>query len=94
MVGDIEENLPTGSSFFVVAQGEPPGTVRHIIEKTYIPLTVFLDTDGNVGATFYPQPRVGLPFSRSYVVDADGYVTDVFASYRPLDVIDAIEDAL
>ena len=94
MVGDIEADLPTGASFFIVAQGEPPGTVRHVLEKTYIPLPVFLDTDANVGGTLYTQPRIGLPFSRSYVIDAEGYVTDVFTGYQPLEILDAIEDAI
>jgi hypothetical protein len=93
-VGDIEADLPTGASVFLVAQGEPPGTVRHVLEKTYIPLPVFLDADANVGGTLYRQPRTGLPFGRSYVVDADGFVTDVFTSYRPLDILDSINDAL
>lgn len=94
MVMDVEDPLPTGATFFLVNQEEAQATVRHVMEKTYIPLTVVHDTDGTIGATLYTQPRVGLPFSRSFVVDADGMVTSVFTSYDPAAINDAIDDAL
>jgi hypothetical protein len=99
MVSDIEAELPTGSVFYLVDQEEPAATVRHILEKTYIPVTVVLDTDGNIGATLYTQPRVGLPFSRSYVLDVDTsdftpVVEDVFTSYDPAAILESINDAL
>ena len=97
MVGDIESDLPTGATFFLVDQGEPAATIRHVLEKMYIPLTVYLDTDSSAG-TLYDQPGVGLPFGRSYVIDSDDFgepfVTDVFTTYDPAAVLEAISDAL
>jgi hypothetical protein len=98
MVGDIEADLPPGATFFVVDQEEPPATIRHVLEKVHIPLTVVLDTDGNIGATLYDQPRVVLPFGRSYVIDTtttfDPLVYRIFTGYDPHKIMEAIDGAL
>jgi len=94
MEPDVGDVLPTGARFFLVAQGEPDSVVEHVLEKIRIPVEVFLDGDESVGAGLYDQPRVGVPFGRAYVIDSDGFVTDVFAGYAPDDVNDAIDDAL
>ncbi|MBW2264541.1 MAG: hypothetical protein JRG91_21455 [Deltaproteobacteria bacterium] len=100
MAGDIAPDLPTGSSFFVIDQEEAPGTIRHVLEKTYIPLTIVLDTDGSIADTLYSQPSQpdsGLPFGRAFVfeqIDFDPYVADVYDRYDPQGLLDDITDAL
>jgi hypothetical protein len=94
MVSDIQADLPTGAEFFLVNQEQPQATVRHILEKVYLPVTVLHDTDGNIGRTLYPQPRVGLPFSRSYVIDDTSVVTGVFTTYDPEAINQTIDDSL
>jgi hypothetical protein len=94
MAGDVAPDLPGGAFFFLVDQGDPAATVRHVLEKTRIPTTVFLDEDETVGVYLYAQPGVGLPFSRYYVIDIDGYVMYVSASYDPWAALAAVEAAL
>ena len=98
MVGDIQADLPPGATFFVVDQEEPPATIRHVLEKVHIPLTVVLDTDGNIGTTLYDQPRVGLPFARSYVIDTtttfDPLIHGIFTGYSPQEIMESIDGAL
>jgi hypothetical protein len=97
MVGDIEDELPTGASFFAVDQGEASGTIRHVLEKTYVPLTVVIDTDGSISETLYSLPDSGLPFDRGFVFEQitfSPYVTDTYDRYEPVDMLDDIGDAL
>jgi hypothetical protein len=92
--GDIHAALPAGAEALLLDQGEPVATVRHVIEKTYLPLTVAHDEDGTIGGDLYDQPATGLPFGRSYVVDSESIVTRVGASYEPAAVLEAVEEAL
>ena len=95
--GDVEPDLPVGSSFFVVDQQEAPGTIRHVLEKTYIPLTVVIDTDGSIASTLYSLPDSGLPFERAFVfeqIEFVAYVTDTYDRYDPVNMLDDIGDAL
>ncbi len=94
MVSDVDADLPVGAAFFLVDQGEPTATIRHVMEKVYLPVLVAHDTDGSIGHDLYDQPRVGLPFSRSYVVDSTSLVTAVFTAYDPAAVNQAIDDSL
>ena len=91
MVSDIQPNLPAGVQFFLVDEGEPASVTRHVLEKVYIPLPIFLDLDGHVGAHLYWQPLVGLPFARSFLIDTDLEVTDIFTGYSPNAALEAIE---
>ena len=79
-----------GVSFMLKCQ-EPISVTRHVLEKVHIPLPVYLDVDGEVGITLYSQPQVGLPFSRSFLIDTDLEVTDIFTSYDPQAVLEAID---
>lgn len=89
MVTEVAAELPPNTAMFVVNQGEQDGTVRHLLEKMRIPLRVFTDVDGSVGAA-YGQPQIGIPFGRSYVVDSQGTVTAVLAGYDPSAVLAAL----
>ena len=91
MVSDIQPNLPQGVAFFLIDQGEPVAVTRHVLEKVYIPLPVFLDIDGHVGAELYREPLVGLPFGRSFLIDTGLEVTDIFTEYAPQAALEAIE---
>ena len=90
---DIEGHMPTGSVFFVVDAGDPADAVRHVLEKIRIPVTVLMDTDGVV-ADAYGQPAGDFPVFSSYVLDADGYVADVFTTYDPAAALLAVAVAL
>ncbi len=90
MVTEVANELPPNTAMFLVNQGEESGTVNHLLEKLHIPIVVFLDTDGSVGKTTYGQPKVGIPFGRSYVVDSQGTVTAVMAGYSPAAVLAAL----
>ncbi len=97
MAGDMAPELPTGSSFFVIDQEEAPGTIRHVLEKTYIPLTVVIDADGSIADTLYSLPDSGLPFDRAFVfeqIDFAPYVTDTYDRYDPQGLLDDLADAL
>jgi len=97
MASDIAADLPTGARFFAIDQEEAPGTIRHVLEKTYIPLTVVIDTDGSISDTLYSLPDSGLPFDRGFVfeqIDFSPYVTDTYDRYEPVDMLDDIGDAL
>src|SRR5437764_983468 len=85
MVHDVGAQVPSDVAFFLVDQDENQATLLHVLEKVYLPGSVFLDncepgqSCQHVGSKLYEQPDSlqsfkWFPFSRSYVIKvlADG----------------------
>ncbi len=94
MVADVAASLPPGTALFLVDEAEPTDVMRHVLEKIYLPIEIFLDTDGVVGRGLYDQRNVGFPQSRFYLVDASGIATHVFTGYDPGAFNDALNGLL
>jgi peroxiredoxin len=93
MSSDILSEMPRGADFFLVNPEGEHDVLRHVLEKIYIPMPILLDDDQTINLV-YNQPRVGLPFGRSYVVDTRGIVTKVSVTYSPSKAVEALEAAL
>jgi hypothetical protein len=87
MVHDVAAQLPSNVDFLLVDQEEPESVMLHVLEKTYLPVKMFVDNcePGQscqaVGDRLYQQPDhaevphnsfVWLPFARAYVVKVVG----------------------
>ena len=108
MVHDIAEQVPSNVAFLLIDQDEPESLIRHVLEKVYLPVPMFIDncepgqSCQSVGHKLYEQPPDGLPFSRSYVIKVIGpappstslQVTSVLTGYDPGVVLCSIHKAL
>jgi hypothetical protein len=108
MVHDVAGQLPSNVAFLLIDQDEPESVMRHVLEKVYLPVPMFIDncepgqSCQNVGHKLYEQPPDGLPFSRAYVMKVTGpapplttlRVTSVLTGYDPGVVLCNIYKAL
>lgn len=108
MIRDVAGQIPSNVAFFVVDENEPESVMRHVAEKVYLPVPMYIDNcepgQGcqRVGDKMYEQPVDGLPFSRSFVIKVIGeappntrlQVTSVLFGYDPGIVLCKINDAL
>lgn len=108
MVRDVAAQVPANVAFFLVDQDEPESVLRHVLEKVYLPVRMFVDncepdqSCQHVGSKLYEQPVDGLPFSRAYVIkvlgeappDTSLEVNSVLFGYDPGIVLCKIEEAL